>query len=124
MTAYIGYAVGALGLAAAANFYWLAHRWARDCAKCRILIARKGRVVLDASLVEWLSWNRALPHREQSRGGIIFHANGIQVALARPKIGQAATTQKTTKGEKPKADAGTELVGGGKRSLTQPRGVV
>lgn len=103
MIEYAALAFGVVGLLVGANGYWLARRWYRDCSRCRILIARKGRVVLDASLVEWLSWNKALPHREQSRGGIIFHANGIQVALARPKIGPAASTQKTTKGGKPDA---------------------
>jgi hypothetical protein len=94
----IAYALAAFGLAGwvvGVSGWMLARRWARDCRKCRIIIARKGRVVLDASLVEWLAWNKALPKREQSRGGIIFHANGIQVALARPKIGAPAASAKT-----------------------------
>ncbi len=91
------FTVGVLGILLGASGWLLARRWASDCAKCRIIIARKGRVALDASLVEWLSWNRALPARERDRGGIIFHANGIQVALARPKIGAPVSESKTRK---------------------------
>lgn len=87
--------VGALGIALGASGWALARRWQTDCQKCRILIARKGKVVLDAPLVEWLAWNKALPRRERDRGGIIFHANGVQVALARPKIGPPAAEAKT-----------------------------
>lgn len=90
-----------LALVLAANCYWLARRWSHDCAECRIIIARKGRVQLDAPLVEWLAWNRALPRRERDRGGIIFQANGIQVALARPKIGAVAATTETRKVKDP-----------------------
>lgn len=86
---------GLLGWPLGIGGWLLARRWQRDCEKCRIIIARKGRVILDASLVEWLAWNKALPKREQSRGGMIFHGNGISVALARPKIGAAAATTKT-----------------------------
>lgn len=120
MTAYVGYVVGALGLAFGANCYWIAHRWARDCKACHIIIARKGRVALNAPLTEWLAWNRALPYRDRGKGGIIFHANGIQVALARPKFGPDASTQKTTQGEKPNT---VEGVPGPKRSTTIPAGV-
>ncbi len=87
----VGLAGWIVGLAG----WMLARRWARDCQACRIIIARKGRVVLDATLVEWLAWNKALPKREQSRGGIVFHGNGISVALARPKIGAPSATTKT-----------------------------
>lgn len=88
-------AAAVLASAFAANCYLLARRWARDCAQCRIIIARKGRVVLDAPLTEWLAWNRALPRRERARGGVIFHDRGIQVALARPKIGAASAKSET-----------------------------
>lgn len=88
---------GALGSLLGVAGWRLARRWARDCAACRIIIARKGKVVLDAPLTEWLSWNRALPTREQSRGGIVFMANGVQVALARPKIGAPVASVETRK---------------------------
>lgn len=90
-----------LALAAGLGFlygtaaYLLARRWARDCSECRIIIARKNRVQLDAPLTEWLAWNRALPKRERGRGGIIFQSNGIRVALARPKIGAPSATTET-----------------------------
>lgn len=88
-------AVAALGWLLAVAAWLLARRWATDCQRCRIIIARKGKVVLDASLVEWLAWNRALPRRERSRGGIIFAANGVQVALGRPKVPAPGATQET-----------------------------
>jgi hypothetical protein len=91
----VSFSVGIVGLLFGITGVRLARQWSRDCTKCRIIIAKKGRVVLDASLVEWLSWNKALPHREQARGGIIFHASGISVALARPKIGAPSATAKT-----------------------------
>ncbi len=89
--------VGALGILLGASGWALARRWERDCRECRILIGRKGKVVLDAPLTEWLQWNKALPKRERSRGGIIFHANGIQVALGRPKIGAPSAKVETRK---------------------------
>lgn len=94
---------GLVGLAIGVSGIRLARQWARDCTKCRIIIARKGKVVLDASLVEWLSWNKSLPKREQARGGVIFAANGVQVALARPKIGapSAKTETRTVKSKTP-----------------------
>lgn len=101
----VAYVVGIVGLAIGVGGWRLAHRWAKDCRECRIIIAEKSRVVLDASLVEWLSWNRALPHRERSRGGIIFRARGISVALARPKLGAAATSQKTRTVKTPAASS-------------------
>ena len=88
-------AVGAFGVVFGASAWALARRWAHDCATCRIIIARKGKVQLDAPLTEWLAWNRALPKRERSRGGVIFQANGVQVALARPKIGAPAAKTET-----------------------------
>ena len=94
------WAVAAIGLAGwpiGISGYMLARRWARDCQKCRIIIAVKGRVQLDASLVEWLSWNKALPKREQGRGGVIFQHSHVRVALARPKIGAPAATTTTRK---------------------------
>jgi hypothetical protein len=99
------FAAAALGIMFGAAAWLLARRWARDCQECRIIIGRKGKVVLDAPLTEWLAWNRALPKRERSRGGIIFHANGIQVALARPKIPAAGSATTETRTIKSKAAA-------------------
>jgi hypothetical protein len=90
-------AFGALGVLLGVAGWMLARRWARDCAACHIIIARKGKVVLNAPLTEWLAWNRALPKRDRGRGGTIFMANGVQVALARPKIGAASATVETRK---------------------------
>lgn len=78
--------VGALGWPLGIASWLLARRWARDCRECRILIAVKGKVKLDAPLVEVLAWNRALPRRERARGGIIFSHNGVSFGLARPKV--------------------------------------
>lgn len=104
MLELVAFIVAGVALLFAASCYSLARRWARDCAQCRIIIARKGKVALDASLVEWLSWNRALPRRERGRGGVIFAANGVQVALARPKVGApAAKTETRTVREKDRA---------------------
>ena len=79
-------AFGVAGVTLGVAGWLLARRWARDCAECRILIAVKGKVKLDAPLVEVLAWNRALPHRERARGGIIFQHNGVAFGLARPKV--------------------------------------
>jgi hypothetical protein len=105
--------VAALGVTFGAAAWLLARRWARDCRECRIIIGRKGKVVLDAPLTEWLAWNRALPTRERSRGGIIFHDRGIQVALARPKIPAAGSaTQETRTIKTPPARASSSSSSG------------
>ena len=113
MLVYIVGAVGLLGWIVGVMGYRTAREWARDCQKCRIIIAVKGRVQLDASLVEWLSWNKALPKREQSRGGIIFQHSHVRVALARPKIGAPAAKTETRTVKEPK----TIPAGGGNVEL-------
>ncbi len=106
-------AVGLVGWPVGISGYLLARRWMRDCQKCRIIIAVKGRVQLDASLVEWLAWNKALPKREQGRGGVIFQHSAVRVALARPKIGAPAAEVKTRKvrGRKRQAAQPVETIG-------------
>jgi hypothetical protein len=92
-------AFGVAGLALGLAGWRLARQWQRDCQEARIIIAVKNRVKLDAPLVEWLAWNKALPKREQGRGGVIFQHNGVRVALARPKVmantGAVAAVAKT-----------------------------
>ena len=97
----VAFSVGALGLLFGASAWILARRWSQECQLTRIVIARKGRVALDAPLTEWIAWRRALPKRERAKGTIVFSANGVQVALARPTIGPAATSQKTTQHKDP-----------------------
>ena len=97
----VSYGVGALGILFGASAWVLARRWAQECQLTRIVIARKGRVALDAPLTEWIAWRKALPKRERSKGTVVFSANGVQVALARPTIGPAATTQKTRQHKDP-----------------------
>lgn len=91
-------AFGLVGLLVGFTCWRLLRAWIRDCRECRILIAVKGRVRLDAPLVEWLAWNKALPKRERGRGGVIFQHNGVRVALARPKVmaGTGALAASTT----------------------------
>lgn len=78
--------IGTLGVLFGLACYRIARMWQRDCREARIIIAVKNRVQLDAPLVEWLAWNKALPKRERGRGGIIFQHSGVRVALARPKV--------------------------------------
>jgi hypothetical protein len=112
--------VAVVGFAFGVNGWLLARRWQTDCSKCRIIIGRKGKVVLDAPLTEWLSWNKALPKREQSRGGIVFNANGIQVALARPKIGPPTATTEHRKVSDAEGAAKQAGRGGGRVELVKP----
>jgi hypothetical protein len=88
---------GALGVLLGIAGWSMARRWQKACQRCRIIIARKGKVVLDAPLVEWIAWNEALPSRERDRGGVIFMDRGIQVALARPKLAPAGSSSQTTR---------------------------
>ena len=73
----------------------LSRQWVRACKQCHIIIAIKGRVALNANLIEWLAWDKAMPAREGGKGGVIFRHSNVSVALARPKYGPAATSQKT-----------------------------
>jgi len=88
-------AFGVVGVLFGLTGMRLARQWTRDCKRCRILIARKGKVVIDAPLAEWLQWEKNMPQREEARGGVIFSAYGVAVAIARPKAPAPGVSQET-----------------------------
>lgn len=78
-------AVAVLALLFAGRCYLELYRWARQCQQARIAIAFKGRVQLQAPLVEWLGWANLLAADEGSRGRVIYRANKVSVAILRPR---------------------------------------
>lgn len=85
----IGYIVGVLGLLFGANCYYHLWRWARDCQYARIAISFKGKVALDAPLVEWLLWSRKVRKdigrdRRRSKGRVVYRQRETAVAVTAP----------------------------------------
>lgn len=98
----VAFAVGALGLAFGASAYVLARRWSRECELTQIIVTRKGKLALAANLREWIAWRQAMPNRPGGeKGGVIFAANGVSIAIGRPKYGPSASSQKTTEHKEP-----------------------
>lgn len=95
MATAIAIGCAALGWAAAAWSYYQLQRWARDC-KMRIAISYKGKVKIDAPLVEWMLWGRqAAKDRAARKVGpakMLFHGGGTSVAIVQPP--KASTVQK------------------------------
>ena len=98
----VSFTVGALGLVFGASAWLLARRWSRECERTQILISRKGKLALAANLREWIAWRQAMPDRPGGdKGGVIFAANGVSVAIGVPKYGPSASSQKTTQHKDP-----------------------
>ena len=74
---------GMLGVALATRNYYKLWQWARECQHARITLAYKGKVKLDAPLVEWMLWCRLLEKDKTSRGRTVYTYGGTQVAIIR-----------------------------------------
>jgi len=79
--------LGAAGLAFGLRCYVELYKWARQCQGARIAIARKGKVRLQAPLLEWLLWTNKLNDDEASSGRVIYRDGNTSVAILKPAKG-------------------------------------
>lgn len=79
----------------AVRYYYELWKWARQCQRAHIVIAYNRKVVLSASLVEWLGWVNQLKGQE-AKGRAVFHRNHMSVSIIRDaQKTEAKTTVKT-----------------------------
>lgn len=83
----VGSVIAALGLWFGATCYWRLWRFARECQQARIVIAKKGRVTLNAPVVEWLLWIRLLDKDKESNGRMIYNYAGTSVSIIKKSFG-------------------------------------
>jgi hypothetical protein len=74
-------AFGVLGVAYAITCYYKLWQWARQCQHARIVVANKGRVRLNAPIVEWLLWCNMLDKDEGANGRMIYSVSGTSIAI-------------------------------------------
>lgn len=74
---------GVLGVAYAVTLYYELWKWARECQHSRILLTYKGKVKLNAPLVEWLLWIRQLDKDKDNNGRVVYTYGGTAVAIVK-----------------------------------------
>lgn len=72
------------------------YQWERQLRGARIAIAYKGKVKLNAPLIEWIGWINALDKDEKSTGRAIYKANATTVAILKrlPPVKAKSVTRK------------------------------
>lgn len=79
----IGVAFGVFGVVYAGRFYWELRRWAHLVKYGRIVVAKKGKVILNAPIQEWALWAKMAEDDKSTNGRVIVHQNGIKIAVLR-----------------------------------------
>lgn len=79
----ISIAFGVIGVVYGLRCYRELWKWARQCQHARIAIAYKGRVKLQAPLVEWLLWCNMLDKDKDSNGRVVYSMGGTSIAITK-----------------------------------------
>lgn len=98
--------VAVLGVAFAGRCYLELHRWARFVNSGRIIVSRKGRVVINNNVRDWVLWIRSLDHEKETGGRVLYSYNNTQVAIRKAippvgKFGEKWIKWRTRNDEKP-----------------------
>lgn len=80
---------GTLGVAFGARCYLELWRWAKQCQRAHIVVAYNRRVLLNASLSEWLGWVNQLKG-EDANGRVVLNRHKMSVSIIK-----RSTTAKT-----------------------------
>ena len=72
---------GVLGVAYSITCYYELWKWARECQHSRIVLTYKGKVKINAPIVEWLLWIRQLDKDKDNNGRVMYTYGGTQVAI-------------------------------------------
>lgn len=78
--AIIAFAFGVVAIAFGISCYVQLYKWARECQGARIAIAYKGKVQMNAPLVEWMLWTRMLKGKEEN-GRVVYRNGQVTVAI-------------------------------------------
>lgn len=82
-----GVAFGVLGTAYGITCYYKLWQWARQCQQARIVVAFKGRVTLNAPLLEWLLWCNMLDKDDSTNGRVVYRNASTSVAIIKKSFG-------------------------------------
>jgi hypothetical protein len=77
-------AFGTVGLLAALRMFVELRRWANLARNARIAVSFKQRVMLQAPLVEWMTWAGQLADDEKSNGRVVYRNAHFAVAILGP----------------------------------------
>ncbi len=83
--------LGAWALLASAycgRLYLELWRWARQCQHARIAVSYKGKVQLQAPILEWILWCNQLDEDKQSNGRVVWRNGHAAVAIAKKVLPQ------------------------------------
>jgi hypothetical protein len=70
-----------LGVAWAITMYYKLWQWARQCQHARIVVAWKGKVQLNAPILEWMLWANLLDQDKDANGRVVYMNGGTRVAI-------------------------------------------
>lgn len=77
----VGGLLAAFGVVFGFSCYYQLWKFARQCQQVRIAVAQKGRVKLNAPVLEWLLWSNMLDQDKDSNGRMIVNLNGVSVSI-------------------------------------------
>jgi hypothetical protein len=77
-------AVAALGYCG--RLYLELWRWARQCQHARIAVSYKGKVQLQAPILEWILWANQLDLDKDSNGRVVWRSDKTAVAIAKKVV--------------------------------------
>lgn len=70
-----------VAVAFAIKFYFELWKWAKQCQNARIAIAYKGRVKINAPILEWLLWTNLMDRDKDAKGRQMYGMGGTNIAL-------------------------------------------
>lgn len=84
----VGGLLGLLGLAYGFTCYYKLWQFARQCQLARIVVAQKGRVRLNAPILEWLLWCNMLDRDKDANGRMLLNLNGMSVSIVKKSFSE------------------------------------
>lgn len=84
----VGSALAIIGISYGFLCYYKLWKFARQCQQARIVVAQKGRVRLNAPLLEWLLWCNMLDQDKDANGRMILNLSGMSVSIIKKSFGE------------------------------------
>lgn len=88
--------IGVVGVSFGLACGYRLFQWERQLRGARIAIAYKGRVKMDAPLIDWFKWCNSLDRDKRTSGHTIYKMNATTVAILkrRPPVKAKTITRK------------------------------